>query len=140
MQISAHYGAFPVKTAIVVTNHERARIFAAEGREVDEVEVLHAPEVAHNERASGAGAKTDQSFDSDKAHNLEELYASLNVRLTEMVRNEGYHSIIACVPEINKNMLVGKLEADVQKHIASVVPKNLANMEAPVIMRILLEG
>lgn len=136
MHISDHYSPFEKKTLIVVTNNEKARLFKAEGREVDELEVIETPETATTDRVS----ETDVDFDQMKIHRLKELYHALSKRLLVLVEHEGYSTIIACVPEVNKSHFAGDMHTDVLKHISETVPKNLASMDLANIVRILVEG
>lgn len=140
MQISDHYRPFEHKTVIAVTNNEKARLLCAEGREVDEIEVIETPETASVERGMSKHGQGEADFDAMKVHRLKELYVALGDRLRQMLDHEGYAEAIVCVPEINKNTFAEHLPGDMQKKIAEVVPKNLASMDIPHIVRILLEG
>ncbi len=136
MQISDHYTPFEKKTLIVVTNNERARLFKAENREVEEIETIESPETAETDRVE----ETYVDLDKMKIHRLKELYHALSTRLLEMVGHEGYETIIACVPEVNKSHFAEGMHTDVLKHIGETIPKNLANMDIANIVRILVEG
>jgi hypothetical protein len=136
MRISDHYSPFTKKTLIVVTNNERARLFKASEREVEEIETVDSPDTAETDRVS----ETDVDFDQMKINRLKELYHALSKRLLEMVDHEGYETIIACVPEVNKSHFISDMHTDVQKHISDMVPKNLASMDINNIVRILVEG
>ncbi|MDQ5952335.1 MAG: hypothetical protein QG626_463 [Patescibacteria group bacterium] len=140
MQISDHYRPFEKKVVIAVTNNERARLLKAEGREVDEIEILETAEIAPVERSMSKHGQGEADFDAMKEHRLKELYALLSDRLREMLDHEGYTQAIVCVPEVNKNTFTENLAPDMQKKIAEVIPKNLASMDIPHIVRILLEG
>lgn len=136
MQISDHYTPFEKKTLIVVTNNEKARLFKAEGREVEEFETVDSPEIGETDRVE----EVYTDLDKMKAHRLKELYHALSKRLLELVDHEGYKTIIACVPEVNKNSFTDDMHTDVHKHISETIPKNLANMDIANIVRILVEG
>ncbi|HRH32374.1 MAG TPA: hypothetical protein PLK06_03545 [bacterium] len=140
MQISDHYRPFEKKVVIAVTNNERARLLKAEGRDVDEIEILETPEIAPVERSMSKHGQGEADFDAMKEHRLQELYAMLGERLREMLDHEGYAQAIVCVPEVNKNAFAEHVAPDMQKKIAEVIPKNLASMDIPHIVRILLEG
>ena len=140
MQISDHYRQFEKKTVIAVTNNERARLLSAEGREIDEIEIIDTPEIAPVERSMSKHGQGEADFDAMKEHRLQELYRALGDRLREMLDHEGFAEVIVCVPEVNKNTFTDHLPADMQKRIAEVIPKNLASMDIPHIVRILLEG
>jgi len=136
MHISDHYSPFEKKTLIVVTNNEKARLFKAEGREVDELEIIESPETAETDRVTEMYTDLDQM----KLHRLKELYSALSKRLLELVDHDSYATIIACVPEVNKSHFATHMHTDVLKHISETVPKNLASMDLPNIVRILVEG
>lgn len=136
MHISDHYSPFEKKTLIVVTDNEKARLFKAEGREVEELEVIETPDTATIGRVSETGV----DFDQMKIHRLKELYHALSKRLLVLVEHDGYETIIACVPEVNKTHFADDMHTDVLKHISETVPKNLASMDLGNIVRILVEG
>lgn len=140
MQISDHYRPFEKKVVIAVTNNERARLLRAEGRDVEEIEVLETPEIAPTERSLSKHGQGEADFDAMKEHRLKELYSLLSDRLRQMLDHEDYVEAIVCVPEVNKNAFVEHLAPDMQKKISEVIPKNLASMDIPHIVRILLEG
>ena len=140
MRISDHYRPFEHKTVIAVTNNEKARLLKAEGREVEEIEVINTPETAPIERSMSKHGAGEADFDAMKLHRLKELYAALSDRLRDMLAHEGFAEAIVCVPEVNKNTFAEYVPSDMQKKIAEVVPKNLASMDIPHIVRILLEG
>lgn len=136
MHISDHYSPFEKKTLIVVTNNEEARLFKAEVREVEEIETVETQETAETDRVS----EIDTDFDEMKINRLKELYHALSDRLLELVNHDGYETIIACVPEVNKNHFAEHMHTDVLKHVNETIPKNLANMDISNIVRILIEG
>lgn len=136
MRISDHYSPFQEKTLIVVTNNERARLFKAEDREVEEFETIDTPETVVSDRH----AEIDMDFDQMKIHRLKELYHTLSERLLDLVEHEGYGAIIACVPEVNKQHFKENMHTDVQKKVKDLIPKNLCSMDLNTIVRILVEG
>lgn len=136
MHISDHYTPFEKKTLIVVTNNERARLFKAEDREVEEFETVDSPEIGETDRVEEMYTDVDKM----KIHRLKELYHALSKRLLELVEHEGYQTIIACVPEVNKSHFASDMHTDVLKHIGETIPKNLASMDINNIVRILVEG
>jgi hypothetical protein len=136
MRISDHYSPFKEKTLIVVTNNERARLLRAQDREVEEIETIDSPEIGTTDRVS----ETDVDFDQMKINRLKELYHALSTRLLTLVLHDGYKTIIACVPEVNKQQFADDMHTDVQKHVGEVVPKNLCSMDLANIVRILVEG
>lgn len=140
MQISDHYRPFEKKTVIAVTNNEKARLLLAEGRELDEIEVIDTPGDAPIERSMSKHGQGEADFDAMKLHRLKELYAALADRLRDMLDHEGYEVAIVCVPEVNKHTFAEHLPEDMKKKISEVIPKNLASMDIPHIVRILLEG
>jgi hypothetical protein len=136
MRISDHYSPFEEKTLILVTNNERARLFRADDREVEEVETIETADYGVTDRVR----EIDVDFDQMKINRLKELYHALSKRVLEMVDHDGYKTIIACVPEVNKQHFVNDMHTDVQKHIKELVPKNLCSMDLGNIVRILVEG
>lgn len=135
MQISEHYPAFSKQTLLVLTNNELAKLYAGEGREINEYETINTPESSQESRKDGI-AMVDS--DAVKHQRLVELYNRLNTRLLELL-SKGFDDIILCAPEANKNELVAALHPDVERRVKSVVPKNLASMELSHVIRILFE-
>ncbi len=140
MQLSDHYRAYVTKTVIAVTNNECARLLCAEGREVTEIDVISTLATAPVERSMSKHGQGEADFDAMKLHRLKELYSALSERLRLMLDHEGYAEAVICVPEVNKNLFADSLPPDLQKKLVSIVPKNLASMDIPQIMRILLDG
>lgn len=136
MHISDHYSPFEQKTLIVVTNNERARLLKAFDREVDEFEVIDTPDTAETDRVS----EIVTDFDEMKLHRLKELYSALSARLLDLVDHDGYETIIACVPEVNKTHFSDHMHTDVLKNVSQTIPKNLCSMDLNNIVRILIEG
>lgn len=119
-----------------MTNNEKARLFKAEDRDVEEIELVSSPETAETDRVT----EIDVDFDQMKINRLKELYHALSKRLLEMIDHEGYETIVACVPEVNKTHFASDMHTDVLKHISETIPKNLASMDINNIVRILVEG
>ncbi len=138
MQITEHYPAFEEKTLLVLTNNELAKLYAGDGREIDALEIIDTnaeKKLPQDGRKDGI-AMVDT--DAEKRQRLVALYGMLNTRLLDLLK-KGFVDIILCVPEANKNELVASLHIDVEKRVTSVIPKNLASMELPNVMRILFE-
>ncbi|MBP9828188.1 hypothetical protein KBC55_03465 [Patescibacteria group bacterium] len=140
MRISDHYKAFEKKTVIALTNNERCRLLIAHHREIEEVEGLASPEFEHAERITAAHASTKKDIDDMKDNRLVTLYSAISEKLRTMIDHDGVEEVLICVPEINKNILIDALHADVKKALLDTVPKNLASMDLNNIVRILMEG
>ncbi len=138
MHISEHYPAFAQKTLLVLTNNELAKLFALDDREIIAHSVIETSELEPVERETRPNGTGMPDLDAAKQHRRLELYHALSNALQELTRDE-FVDIILCVPEANKNELVDALHTDVVKHIISTIPKNLASMELPQVMRILFE-
>lgn len=138
MQISEHYPAFSKRTLLVLTNNEIAKLYAGEGREVEEYEVIDTaePKLSPQDGRKDGIAMVDA--DAVKHQRLVTLYGLLNARLLELL-GKNFDEAILCAPEANKNELVSALHPDVEKRLKSVVPKNLASMELAHVIRILFE-
>ncbi len=136
MEISGHYRPFEHKTLIAVTNNERARLFCAYGRMIDEIGAVTTPEIAISHASNNPEAEADAA----KEQRLTELYTGLSEKLRRLLDKDGYATAIVCVPEVNKGIFAEKMPADILKRIQDVIPKNLASMDVPHIVRILLEG
>lgn len=139
MQLSSHYRPFTHKTVIAITNNEFARLLSCTHDMVEELEKLTTPATATG-KTHGANANTEQDFDDMKDHRLVELYHALSDKLRELLDHGGFEEAIVCVPEINKNLFTEAMHPDILKRLKQVVPKNLASMDLPNIMRILLEA
>ena len=119
MRISDYYQPFEKKIIIAVTNNASARLLSAFDRDIEEIEIINADE---------------------SEEQLIELYNSLHTRLRHLIANDGFTEAIVCIPEVNKTLFTELLPADMKKQISDIVPKNLASMDIPHIVRILLEG
>jgi hypothetical protein len=139
MQFSVHYPPFQKKTLIAVTNNERARLLEANGRDVEEFEVIETPEFETG-RVKGKNVSIEQDFDAMKEHRLGELYHALSERMRDLLDHRGFEVAMICVPEANKTTFMDKMHADVLKRIDEVVPKNLASMDINNVVRILIDG
>ncbi len=140
MRISDHYRPFEKKTLIAVTNNEFARLLKAEGQEVEEIATIKTPDTAAPERVTAGNGRGGPDLDALKVHRLKELYSALTDKLRDLLDHDDYKEAIVCVPEVNKNIFTEYLPADLAKRLHEVVPKNLASMDIPHIVRILLEG
>ncbi|MFH1711846.1 MAG: hypothetical protein ABH846_01255 [Patescibacteria group bacterium] len=138
MKISEHYVGYPKKTLIVVTNNELAKIFGANEKEVEELEILNVTTQRPEERASGTPNSGPPDIDEMKRHSRVELYSNLNARLQNLLKQD-YKVIVLCVPEALKNEITEALHTDVKNSISELVPKNLASLPLDQIIRILQE-
>lgn len=139
MQISEHYLGYPERTLIVVTNNELAKIYGADEREVEEIDVLDVPTAKPEHRAEGAPNAGPPDLDEMKKHSRLELYKDLSDRLMQWMKKDDYKKIVLCAPEAHKNEITEAMHADVMKAVEEVVPKNLASLELDQIIRILQE-
>jgi hypothetical protein len=123
MQISEHYAGFPEKTLVVIMNHERARIFAAHGRDFIEDKVVC------------AAAPSSQDEEA-----LRTFFSLVHKRMERALEKEGFASLLVCVPEIHRPLFQQHTPPALTKRIERLVPKNLSAMEEGPIIRILFEG
>lgn len=123
MQISGHYAGFPEKTLVVIMNHERARIFFAQGHEFTEDKAVCAAE---------GSAQDDEA--------LKNFFSLVHARMEHALEKEGFVSLLVCVPEIHRPLFQQHTPPPLAKHIARLVPKNLSAMDEGPIIRILFEG
>lgn len=139
MQISQHFVGYPKKTLIVVTNNELAKLFRAQDREIEELEILQVDTVAPDHRSDGTPNAGPPDVDSMKKHGRHELYAQLSGRLLDLLK-DGYEELVLCAPEALKNELMDAMHTDVQKATTRLVAKNLASLPLDQIVRILQES
>lgn len=135
MQISDHYPAFLKKTLLVITNNELARLYILHDREITPGDDITTPEPKPREHH-----RTPSDLDAAKQHRRDALYTSLSSNLLTFIAAHQIEDVLLCVPEANKSDLVATLHPDVAARVISVVPKNLASMELPQIVRILFES
>lgn len=138
MQISEHYLGYKERTLIVVTNNELAKIYGANEREVEEINLLEVTTESREERGSGKPNDGPPNTDEQKAHSRKELYKELSEALTSLLK-EGYKDIILCAPEALKNEITDAMHTDVMNAVTEVVPKNLASLQLDQIIQILQE-
>ncbi len=135
MMLSDHYGAFPEKTLLVLTNNELAKFFTLVDREIEPLSIVETDEpVADTDLASSG------DLDHAKQIRRNELYRLLSLELKRVVADEAIVDIILCVPEANKNELLATFSPELEKRIKTLVPKNLASMELTQVIRILFEA
>lgn len=135
MILSDHYGAFPEKTLLVLTNNELAKLFTLVDREIEPLSIIATDEPAPDTDVASSG-----DLDHAKQVRRNELYRLLSLELKRVVAEEAIIDIILCVPEANKNELLATLSPDLEKRIKTLVPKNLASMELTQVIRILFEA
>ncbi|HCC83459.1 TPA: hypothetical protein DEP96_01260 [Candidatus Uhrbacteria bacterium] len=134
MMLSEHYGTFPSKTLLVLTNNELAKFFTLLDHEIEPLSVLETAEPAPDTDVVSSG-----DLDHAKQVRRNELYRLLNLELKRIVAAETIIDIILCVPEANKNELFTALTPNLADSIKTIVPKNLASMELAQVVRILFE-
>lgn len=122
MKISGHYAGFPEKTLVVITNHERARIFLAHGHDFLEQKAFTAPQ------------------DISDAEEFSSFFQSLHAHMEKLLHTHAAHSFLVCVPEVHRPLFHENLPPTIAKKIQRVIPKNLSAMEEGPIIRILFEG
>lgn len=123
MHISEHYAGFPEKTLVVIMNHERARIFFAQGHEFTEDKPV----------TVGAGASQDNEA-------LRAFFSLVHKRMERALEQEGFTELLVCVPEIHRPLFQQHTPPEISKRIQRLVPKNLSAMDEGPIIRILFEG
>ncbi len=139
MQISNHYLPYEEKTLIVLTNNEIAKLYQAEEREVEELEVIEmTTDLPENERGSGTPNAAPPRIDDIKKHSRQELYRDLSGRLQKHLKN-GFSEVVLCAPEVYKNEILEAMHTDVQSAIKELVSKNLAMLPLDAVIRILHE-
>ena len=133
--IPSHYGTFPAKTLLVLTNNELAKLFTLVDREIEPLSVVVTDEPVPDTDLPSSG-----DLDHAKQVRRAELYRLLNDELKRVIASEQIVDLILCVPEANKNDLEAALSQDILKHLKTLVPKNLASMELTQVTRILFEA
>lgn len=123
MQISGHYTGFPEKTLVVVMNHERARIFSAQGYDFTEQNML---------KSSAVDAQNEET--------IKLFFSLVYKRMEKALEKEGFAELLVCVPEIHRPLFQQHTPPALTKRIKRLVPKNLSAMEEGPIVRILFEG
>lgn len=123
MQISGHYAGFPEKTLVVIMNHERARIFSAQGHDFTE-----------------QGLLTSSAVDAQDEETIKLFFSLVHARMEKALAKEGFVELLVCVPEIHRPLFQQHTPAALTKKIKRLVPKNLSAMEEGPIVRILFEG
>lgn len=138
MKISDHYLGYSEKTLIVVTNNELAKIYGADGKDVEEIDMLELDIDNPEESSTGTPNSAPPDIDQIKRNERQGLYEDLSKKLIKWL-GKGYTQIVLCAPEAHKNQITEAMHADVIKAIDEVVPKNLASLELDQVIRILQE-
>lgn len=130
MVISQQYPPITDRTLIVVLDNHKARFISAHEREVDEHDAL--------------SLYSEDIAPSDDE--LQLLFIKTLQRTLATVKKDHFIKVVLCFPEINRPLLLKTCETHyqdfsllVEKKIVRLVPKNLASMPLPQILRILLE-
>lgn len=126
---------FPVPTLIVATDNVQAKMYLANGREVEPVgTVTKKLEPMEQERSAvmtAAGPRSADEHDPGtlKAWTRERLYAELSKALMKALRADEFEELAFAAPEENLNELKECLHVDLLKRAVVFVPKNLVNEE-----------
>jgi hypothetical protein len=134
MMLSDHYGTFTNKTLLVLTNNELAKLFTLVNHEIEPLSIVET-----SEPAPDTDVASSSDLDHAKQVRRNELYRLLNLELKRIIPQESIIDVILCVPEANKNELLASFTPDLEKHLKTLIPKNLASMELSQVVRILFE-
>ncbi|OGL67021.1 hypothetical protein A2856_00845 [Candidatus Uhrbacteria bacterium RIFCSPHIGHO2_01_FULL_63_20] len=124
---------FDQATLIVVTDNVQAKLFRADGRNVELVSVMSQKlEPMEQERmaiATGAGMRSgDEHNPGDlKAWTREHLYSELSKELMRRLQNGEFERLAFCAPEEHVEELKECLHVELLKRADAFVPKLLTN-------------
>lgn len=124
---------FDAPTLLVVTDNVQAKIFRANGYEVELTHHLSKKlEPMEQERHAAMTAAGPRSADEHnpgelKAWTREQLYAELSKTLMKALRADEFELLAFTAPEEDVNELKECLHVDLLKRAVAFVPKNLVN-------------
>jgi protein required for attachment to host cells len=132
MQLPEEFHAFAQPTLIVVTDNVHAKIYRAEGRDVELVHTISTKtetlEGEHVEIDTGSGdVRSGEPEDHRRDWSREQLYEKLSEELMRRLKAGEFQSLAMCVPEENANALKESLHVDLLKIAEAWVEKNLTN-------------
>ncbi|TAK04154.1 hypothetical protein EPO34_03340 [Patescibacteria group bacterium] len=135
MNIPEKYRPFDRPTLIVVTDNVQAKLFKADGREVNLVHLISKKlEPMEQERSAvmtGAGPRSADEHNKGelKAWTRERLYTELSTDLMHRLQAKEFEALAFTAPEEDMNELKECLHVDLLKHATVFVPKDLVNDE-----------
>ncbi len=138
MQLPEQLRPFSESTLIVVTDNVQAKLFKADGREIELVNTISTKsDDLDQDRVSivtGGGLRSGEPEDHRKDWSRGQLYEQLNKDLMHRLQNKEFTSLAFCVPQENVNTLKESLHADL-RHVANVwVPKYLIHADVSDIV------
>lgn len=126
MELAAHFAAYPENSLIVVTNNEKARFITANGRDIQETDML------------GADIEVEGRDESEQLDDRSALYGALQKKLSSVAPK--FDHIFLCAPEALKDALLESVPKEACDKVSAVIPKNLAALDLESVMRILDES
>ncbi len=130
MHIPEPLRAFAAPTYIVATDNVQARVYRADGREIEPV--LHLSTKTDDlpgERSAvklGGGQMSSAEPEDDRQEwSRERLYDQLNHELLARLKNGEFQEVAFTVPQENVELFKESLHIDLLKRTVAFVPKNL---------------
>lgn len=132
MQLPEHFRAFNQPTFIAVTDNVRAKLYRAEGREIELVHTISTKaDKLDRERVeidTGSGdVRSGEPEDDRQDWSREKLYDQLSVELMRRLRAGEFEALAVCVPQENVNALKESFHVDLLKVAGVWVEKMLTN-------------
>jgi len=132
MQLPQEFRAFIHPTLIAVTDNVQAKLYRAEGHDVELVHTISTKaDILEGERVeidTGSGdVRSGEPEDHRKDWSREQLYEQLSEELMRRLKAGEFESLAVCVPQENVNELKESLHVDLLKITEAWVEKNLTN-------------
>ena len=132
MTIPEELRPFAVPTMIAVTDNVQAKLYLANGREIDLVHTISTKlEPMEQERVqiiTGAGgSRSGEQHEQNQKYTRDQLYDQLSADLVERLRNGDFEALAVTVPQENINELKESLHVELLKVTDAWVGKLLTN-------------
>ncbi len=132
MQLPEQFHAFSQPTIIAVTDNVQAKLYRAEGREIELVHTISTKaDKLEGERVeidTGSGdVRSGEPEDDRQEWSREKLYDQLSEELMRRLRAGEFGALAVCVPQENVNELKESLHVDLLKVADAWVEKMLTN-------------
>lgn len=134
MQLPEQLRPFARPTMIVVTDNVQAKLFKADGRDMELVHTISTKaDKMDQDRvaiATGGGMRSGEPEDDRQEWSREQLYDLLSKDLMHRLQNGEFEALAFTVPQENENELKESLHVDLLKVANAWVPKHLTNDDA----------
>lgn len=132
MQLPEQFRAFSQPTIIAVTDNVQAKLYRADGREIELVHTISTKaDKLEGERVeidTGSGdVRSGEPEDDRQEWSREKLYDQLSEELVRRLRAGEFGALAVCVPQENVNELKESLHVDLLKVADTWVEKMLTN-------------